>query len=230
MNPFGSPFQDRLARFGLPPLDLAVLSDSVANTSSIVEARNVLVEEQSDSDRILVLLEGWACKFRTLSDGRRQIGPIHLSGDICSLDALAGGRLGFGVLALTSCHVAAISRSALLREADERPALRKLLVSMLVDENKSMIDHVVNLGRRSARERTAHLLVDLLTRLQENGEALDGTIRCALTQTDMADYLGLSTVHTNRALRDLKENGLISGRGSNYTVADRAKLQALAQF
>ena len=230
MGAFCVSFYDRLARFGLPPDDLSFFERTLATSSSVVDARTSIVAEQSDDDRIFVLFEGWACKFRTLSGGRRQLGPIHLAGDFCNLDALVEGRGNFGVLALTGCLVASVPRDTLLLCMDHRPALRQLLLSVLVGENKTMINHVVNLGRRSARERTANLLVDLLARLHENGEALDGRIRCALTQSDMADYLGLSTVHTNRALKDLKESGYISGKGNLYTIADRPGLQALASF
>ena len=218
------PFYNMIIRRGLGRDDADYLCDTALRATTRVEARSDIVDQRKRSDNIYILLEGWACAYCLLKDGRRQIFVILLGGDICNLDALTSGHLTFGVLALTSCRVAYVARDALARAMEDRPTIRELLVAMLVSENRALIDQVVNLGRRSARERTAFLLCDLLARLQDNGEARDGRIRCPLTQADMADHLGLSTVHTNRALKDLRARGLVAGRGNLYIVADRPGL------
>jgi CRP-like cAMP-binding protein len=227
MNPT-DPFQNKLARHGLSGDDLTFLYGKMTRSPAFVAAHDDVVNERNASAELFVLLEGWACHYRILSDGRRQLGRILLAGDFLNLDVIAGGDLTVNVLALTPCRIGAMARDDLHKAMAKRPALRNMVFGLLVEENKSLIEQVVGLGRRSARERTAYMLCQLLTRLQENGEALDGNMRCALTQTDMADHLGLSTVHTNRALQDLKAKGLIGGRGSTYTIADRHALMAAA--
>ncbi len=224
------PFVAHLTRRRVPQRDVEYLARLAAASTRMAAAREDIVGVQTEHGRIHILLEGWACSYRLLSDGRRQIGAIHLPGDICDVDAVARGRLSLGVLALTGCRFACIGREALADAMEERAAVRDLVVALLAAENTAMVELIVNLGRRSARERIAFLLCKLLARLQTNGEALNNSIRCALTQTDLADYLGLSTVHTNRALKDLKLKGLISGKGSVYTICDLPGLQAIAAF
>ena len=224
------PFAEHLSRRRLPRDDAEHLIRLASSATMEVAAREDIIAQQTEPDRIHILLEGWACSYRLLSDGRRQIGAIHLAGDVCGVDALAPGRLAFGVIALTNCRLACLGCDALARAMEERPSVRDLVVALFAAENTVLAELVTNLGRRSARERTAFVLCRLLARLQENGEALDDTIRCALTQTDLADHLGLSTVHVNRALRDLKLRGLISGRGSVYAIRDLPALQAIASL
>ncbi len=223
-------FNRALTRRGLPQDDADFLGATALRGALIVDARTDIVNETSDAETIYMLLEGWACAYRVLKDGRRQIGAILLAGDVCNLDSLASGPLTFGVLALTPCRVVGVARDSIVAAIRERSPVRDMFMSMLVSENRALIDQVVNLGRRSARERTAFLLCDLLSRLQDNGEALDGRIRCPLTQADIADHLGLSTVHTNRAFKDLRATGLVAGRGNLYVVSDRPGLQAVAGF
>ena len=224
------PFVAHLARRELPQRDIDHLARLAARSTALIAAREDIVGERADASRIHILLEGWSISYRLLSDGRRQVAAIHLPGDVCDVDALAPARLSFGVLALTDCRIACIERDALKAAMQERVAVRNLIVALLAAENASLFELVVNLGRRSARERIAFLLCRLLGRLQTNGEALNNSIRCALTQTDLGDHLGLSTVHVNRALKDLKLGGLISGRGSVYTISDLPGLQAIAGF
>lgn len=221
-------FRAKLARHALPPDDADLLMELALRSVFGVAPRSEIIAESADDGCLHVLLSGWACKYRLLPDGRRQVGPILLSGDICDLDAIGGGGPALGVLALSECRVAALRREVIAPAMKERPAVAGYLMALLVAENTAMVRQIVNLGRRSARERTADLLCDLLGRLQENGEALDNRIRCALTQTDMADHLGLSAVHTNRALKELKSSGLLAGRGSLYVVRDLDGLRTVA--
>ncbi len=223
-------FRNRLVRCALPGDDVDFLTEWASRSVTSVVPREKIVDEHTAGGCLHVLLSGWACKYRLLPDGRRQIGPIFLAGDVCDLDAIGSAEAAFGVLALADCRIAILRRELVVRAMRERPAIADYLMAAVLAENAAMIRQIVNLGRRSARERTADLLYDLLVRLQQNGEALDGSIRCALTQTDMADHLGLSAVHTNRALKELKTRGLIAGRGSLYIVRDRKGLQSMAGF
>ena len=111
----------------------------------------------------------------------------------------------------------------------ERPAIRDMLWTLTTRENCALFEQIVSLGRRSARERLAFLLHDLLVRLQDLGGAQDGIFVSYVTQAEMADALGLSTVHLNRTLQGLKADRLIEVQGRTYRIRDPKALQAVAK-
>ena len=223
------PFLTRLMREGASEIDLAFIAENYRNVVN-VEAQSDISGRGASAKQIHVLLDGWACKYRLMADGRRQILRIHLPGEICDLDKICRDDVSFGVLALSECRIATISLDWIKKAIEDRPAIRDLLWSLTVFESVAMTEQVVSLGRRSARERTAYLLCDLLQRLQALGQADDGSFRLPLTQVDMGDHLGLSTVHVNRTLQDLKSERLIQNGGRTYRICDREGLERLGQF
>ena len=225
----GDPFLTKIMRDGLSKDDLAFLGDSYRGVSQ-VNAQADIASQKPGSKQVHILLEGWAYKYRLVADGRRQILRIHLPGEICDLDKIFNDDPGFGVQAVSDCRVAAISLDWIKRAVAERPAIRDLLWSLTVLENIAMSEQVVSLGRRTARERAAFLLCDILDRLQALGQALDGSFRLPITQVDMGDHLGLSTVHINRTLQDLKSERLIQNTGRTYRICDRYGLERVANF
>lgn len=222
------PFIEKTLRDGASGVDLDLISENYRNISSVGALSDICARE-ADGRHMHVLLEGWACKYRLMNDGRRQILSIHLPGEICDLDRICCDA-GFGVLALTECRVATVSLDWLRRTMAERPQLRETFMMLLTRESLAAAEHVVSLGRRSARERAAYLLCDLLSRLQALGTALDNSFRLPLTQVDMGDHLGLSTVHVNRTLQDLKSERLIQSGGRTYKICNREGLERLAHF
>ena len=223
------PFLAKIVRYGLAEADVAAFGNAYRATFEVGSHADI-IDGGAKSKQIHILVKGWACKYRLMADGRRQILQIHLPGEICDLDKLCASDVAFGVLALTDCRVATISLDWLRRSVDERRPLRDLLWSLTVLENTMTSEHIVSLGRRSARERTAYFLCDLLERLEALGHVLDGGFRLPMTQVDMGDYLGLSTVHINRTLQDLKAEGLVGNSGRAYTIRDRDALKRVAGF
>ncbi len=223
------PFLATLVRRGVPDADVAALSSNYRGFVDVGSQSDIIADEAS-SNQLHILLKGWACKYRLMADGRRQILQIHLPGEVCDVDKICNDHLSFGVFALTDCRVATIPLDWIRKAADERQALRDLLWSLLQSEYATMTEHVVSLGRRSARERTAYVFCDLLHRLRALNEGLDGSFRLPLTQVDIGDYLGLSTVHINRTLQDLKGERLIQNGGRTYTVIDVEGLERVAGY
>lgn len=217
------------ARDGEYEADVALISDNYRGVATVAAQSDICARDDS-TRQIRLLLEGWACKYRLMGDGRRQILCIHLPGEVVDLEKVGDHAASFGVLALTECRVAAVSTDWLAQASEQRSSMRNLLLALMRAENVAKAEQIVSLGRRSARERTAYLMCDLLARLQVLGLARDGCFRLPLTQVDMGDHLGLSTVHVNRTLQDLRSERLIESSGRSYKVCNRDRLERLAHF
>ncbi len=223
------PFSLKMKQLGIPAEDLASFGGVNGRTCNVVARADIAVSGRSTGN-VHILVDGWASKYKMMCDGRRQILAFRLPGDICDLERLFEAETSVGVTALTDCKVAAVSTEWLIEARNSRPAVRDLLWSLLAREHATMTEQIVALGRRTSRQRIAYFLCDLLERLQAVGLAEDDCFRAPLTQTDMADALGLSTVHVNRTLQALREDGLIEMRGRNFRVSRRAELKRAASY
>ena len=220
-------FLQKILRLGASPQDVALLAGSHHNTLQVAAHADILNCEVP-SGQIHILIEGWACKYQMTSNGGRQIIYIHLPGEVCNLDRLYRADVTSSVAAMSDCQVATLPVDWLKRIIGEQASIRDLFWSLTVADNIAMTDRIVSLGGRSSRQRVAHFLLDLFSRLETLGQAPFGTLRLPLTQQDIGDVLGLSTVHVNRTLQALRDEGLIASKGRTYTIRDRAKLQKLA--
>ena len=193
-----------------------------------VKARSDILDGEAPCDALSILLEGWACKYQIMTNGRRQIVYVHLPGDVCNLDSLQRPSLASGVAAMSVCKIATLSVAWLRTAIGERPTIRDLFLSLTVAENVAMTNRVASLGGHSSRQRVAHFLLDLLSRLEAVGPAPLHGLRLPLTRQDIGDALGLSTIHVSRIFQSLREGGLVATKGRTYTIRDRGALQALA--
>lgn len=177
--------------------------------------------------RLCFLVAGWACRLRILADGRRQIFSILLPGDLVNCQRLLSFGSSISVIALSP--VTTVEAKGLLDAADDAGnAGIKCAVDLLAArEERGMLDHVVRLGRLTAYERVAHWLLEVRDRLEVTGLAGPDGFPMPLTQETLADLLGLSNVHVNRVLQQLRRDGMLvleSGRAR----LPRAKALALA--
>lgn len=195
-----------------------------------MDANASVIPEGVRGDRIHVLLDGWAARFRILENGSRQIPALFVPGDACDIDALHLFRNDCGVLAITRCTVAAFGRDALLSLMDAHRGLRDAMYRALAIDNAVATQWTVCLGRRSARERLAHLLSELHARLGAAGAAGDDGYGLPLTQEELADVLGLTAVHVNRTLQGLRSDGLIHLRDQRLGIPDLAALRRVGGF
>ncbi|MXQ11903.1 Crp/Fnr family transcriptional regulator [Microvirga makkahensis] len=164
------------------------------------------------------------------SDGRRQITAIHVPGDFADLHSLLLRKMDGGVTALTSCRVASVAHKDLREVTRSFPFLtRALWLTTLIDGAVHRI-WMTSLGRMDAREPLAHFLCELPDRLASIGMVKDDSFELPLTQADLSDAFGLSTVHVNRTLLELRSSGLISSSGKTLTIRDRQALQRIAQY
>ncbi|WP_170841897.1 Crp/Fnr family transcriptional regulator [Sphingomonas gellani] len=214
---------------GLGDADLDILHGLYEDERS-VRARVELIAQGTRTQRLHVLIDGWACRYRLLADGRRQITELLLPGDICDLDALYVRNSDFAVMTLMPCTVVTLDRTA-LRTASQRSAgIADALGWLGAVENAMLAERNACLGRRSAREHLAHLFCELLVRLTVVGRTRGGGFHMPLTQEEMADVLGLTSVHINRVLQGLKTDGLVEQRGHDFVLPDWNALRQEAGF
>jgi CRP-like cAMP-binding protein len=179
-----------------------------------------------------VLLSGWAARCRVLPDGRRQILTFVLPGDAIGLCVRAEPVALSTTIGLTKTVTAdaAMLAEAAFGRAEEFEGLSNAISTAGVLEEASLIDHIVRLGRQTAYERMAHLLLELRWRLAAVGLGDDRRFPMPLTQEVLADALGLSIVHVNRTLQQLRREGLLEVRGGYVEIFKPEVLIAAADF
>jgi CRP-like cAMP-binding protein len=195
------------------------------------ETRSYLMREGEPAKRFCsVVLSGFACGHLITVRGPRQVVSLHMSGDILNLQNLFLKQADRNVQALTRLDTAEIEREALKALAAERPAVAQALwVDTLVDASVGR-SWMVNIGRRDARTRVAHLLCEFATRMKAAGLDEGGGYEIPMTQEQIGDATGLTSVHVNRTLRSLAQNGLVH-RGKRYlALTDLGKLSSDAEF
>lgn len=179
---------------------------------------------------LFVLSQGTAIRYKVLHDGRRQILNLVLPGDLIGFPGGLFDKSLYSIAAVDDAVVCPVPFDVLFNLFRSHPRLATAVFWQVGHESALFAEHLVGVGRRSAYERVAHLLLEFLTRLQEAGLAGERSCALPMTQELMADSLGLSVPHVNRTLRRLREDGLISLKGAHLTCLDVAALSRLAGF
>jgi CRP-like cAMP-binding protein len=219
----------RLRHAGFLELDDEhALEESVAFTSK-TQPRTDLVRQGDEVTSAHLILDGFACRYRYQSDGRRQILALLLPGDLCDVRLCLLPCLDHSIGTFTWLRTARIPL-ATMRELLERPRIAGALWwSTLADESITR-DWIVNVGHRSALQRLCHLFCEVFTRMSAVGLALDSSCAFPLTQADLSDALGLSAVHVNRMLMSLRRERLADLRHHKLTIFDQATLRDSCGF
>jgi CRP-like cAMP-binding protein len=192
--------------------------------------REDIVPEGGPADGVNLILEGIACRYKLLPDGRRQILAYMVPGDTCDLCAFVLGRMDHGIASLAPASVAVIPQERMAGLSATYPNIRRALWWAALVEEATTREWLVNVGQRTAYERLAHLLCEMFVRLRAVGLVEGDRCELPLTQAELADTLGLSTVHVNRTLQDLRRAGFITLRGKNLVVHDFPALARAAMF
>jgi CRP-like cAMP-binding protein len=189
-----------------------------------------LTREGQTEHKAFVLQTGWACSFKTLVDGARQIISFPIAGDIVGLRSVLLRTADHSFAALTDAVVQPLQGAHIMRCVTEYPRLGAALLWAASRDEAMVVEHLVNIGRRSAIQRTAHFFMELAERLSLVGLATEAEFRCPLSQFVLADALGLTSIHVNRTLRQLRERKLLTIRRGVVTIHDLAGLRKLAGF
>ena len=225
-----NPFLEKLS--GLAELtaeDALALEDATSNPRCYV-ARQDLIREGDEPGPVFVVLEGWACRYKILPSGTRQIMAFLMPGDACDLHIKLLAEMDHSIQAITTAMVATVARTKMQAMMDGHPNIaRAMYTAQLVDEG-IMRAWIVSMGRRSSTERVAHLMCELYLRARSIGLTGAGEFALPLSQLVLADALGMTAVHVNRVLKDLRLAGAMAVKRGSVTILDPEKLVQIAGF
>lgn len=204
------------------------LEDAVSAVK-LVDPNVDLVREGRPMDSVFIVAEGWVCRYTTTREGGRQLPALLVPGDIGNLDTLMFDRIDYGVRTITRATVVVLPRDQALALAAQYSGIARAFTWAALVENAILGKWALSLGRRSAKERLAHLLCELSVRLHaEDGN--QSSFAFPLTQELVADALGLTSVHVNRTMQQLRGDGMVSTENRVLTLPDVAALRDVAGF
>jgi CRP-like cAMP-binding protein len=209
--------------------ELARIAEMQANPLNLKRGRQ-LTQEGDTGHKAFVLQKGWACSFKILPNGSRQIISFPIAGDIIGLRSVLLRTADHSFSAITDAIVSAVEAAHVLQCVTEFPRLGAALLWAASRDEAMVVEHLVSIGRRSAIERTAHFFMELAERLSLIGQATETEFECPLSQFVIADALGLTAIHVNRVLRELRERGLLTVRRKTVEIQDLDGLRKLAGF
>jgi CRP-like cAMP-binding protein len=206
-----------------------VLRDAVEEVRDVPAAK-VLVRSGQQLDHSILLMRGIACRYKDLADGERQIQQLHVAGDFIDLHGFLLKWLDHNVAAVSGCRIALFPHRALKHISEEHPHLSRMLwVTTLLDAAIHR-ETILSIGRRNAAARIAHLLCELSVRLDVVGLSGPDGFDLPVTQADIADATGLTSVHVNRMLKQLRDQNMITFRQGRVVIHDWNRLTGIAEF
>ena len=217
------------AHAALPLDDVASLEGACGHQRN-VPARHDLVREGDEPGPVFVILEGWACRYKLLPEGTRQITAFLMPGDCGDLHASVLNYMEHSISTITAARVAMIARPRMEDLISSRPAItRAFWWAQLVDED-TLRAWIVSMGRRGSVQRVAHLMCELYARARNVGLTSHGRFELPLTQSVLGDALGLTAVHVNRVLRKLRLGGIMELTKGSLIISDVTRLASVAGF
>ncbi|WP_231639115.1 Crp/Fnr family transcriptional regulator [Sphingomonas profundi] len=226
----GNRFIDKLRGFGeLSEADMSALATATARPRKFA-ARQDLIREGDRPGPVIVMLEGWACRYKILPNGTRQVLAYLMPGDSCDLHIGLLAEMDHSIQTVTPSVVATISRGEMDAMMDgHREIARAMYVAQLVDQ-ATMRAWITSMGRRTSIERVAHLMCELYLRARNIGLTDEPTFGLPLSQLLLADSLGMTPVHLNRVLKELRQKEVMVLRRGSLIITDPAKLVQIAGF
>lgn len=204
--------------------------ERISTETSIVGPDTDLVSEGDKPDGVYLIMEGMACRHKRLESGARQIMAYLVPGDLCDLEVALLTRMDHTITTLATCKVVRLAPETVADIVKHHPAIAQgLRISTLVDE-ATLREWLLNVGRRTATQKIAHLFCELYERLVVVGRVQHDSFGLPLTLSDLADTTGLSTVHVNRSMQKLRREELINLKDGDLTIRDLPRLRVLAGF
>jgi CRP-like cAMP-binding protein len=210
--------------------DKRALELAASQKTRHVGTREDVIREGDRPRHVNLILEGYACRYKSLEDGRRQILAFCIPGDLCDARMFILKQMDHSIGALSPVRLAEIPGEAFVALTESSPPIARAFWWNALVEEAIAREWTLNVGQRSAYERMAHLLCEFFIRLQGVGLANGDSCELPMTQAELADALGLSTVHVNRTLQELRANRLITLRGKTLVIHDLGALEQAALF
>lgn len=229
LAPVPNRFIQKLECFAQLSDEERTLLQDVSASGRLVGAGVELIEEGDKPRGPLLILEGMAFRYKMRASGQRQIMAYLIPGDLDDTDAALLTEMDHSIRTFSDCRVIWLTPETIQRLRQYPSIARALRMSTLVDE-ATLREWLLNVGGRSAIERIAHLLCELYLRLDAVGLVSELSYELPVRQADLADTTGMSSVHVNRSLMELRRKGLIVLKGRRLTITDWKGLKALAEF
>jgi CRP-like cAMP-binding protein len=201
----------------------------VAETRRI-PADQLLVRSGEELNASMILIDGWVARSKDLAGGERQVTELHVAGDFPDLHGFTLKRLDHDLLTLSDCIVAVVPHERLLQVTEKFPRLARLYWFSTNVDGAITRELALSLGQRSAMARMAHLFCELYVRLNAVGRARPNGFEFPLTQRELSECLGLTVVHANRTIQELRRRRLVEMENRQLTILDRRGLEGLAEF
>ena len=225
-----SPLARKLSAFvALSDEDLAMLDRLHQRRRTFIAGVDLVHQGQADQTAY-ILAKGWVCSYKMLPNGNRQIIDFQIPGDFLGLRSVLFRTADHNIEPVTKVEASVVVVTDLLEAFANTPRLATAVLWAASRDEAMVVEHLVGIGRRNAQERTAHYLLEFGARLNLVGLATKTGYDCPLSQYMLADALGLSAVHVNRVLRQLREMGLLTFNRGRVTFDDIDGLVAFADF
>lgn len=213
----------------LSPPDRAALAELPVRVRTFAADQEITRQGDTPTECCLVVA-GFLCRYIVTSHGKRQILSFHSNGDLPDLQSLNLGVMDYTLATLAPSTLAFVQHETLHSLIAHHPQIRALLWRDTLIDAAIFRQWMVSMGRRSSESHLAHLVCELLIRMGAVGLVEDRACRLPITQSQLGDALGISTVHVNRVLQDLRRKNLLTLQGGVLTVLDWEGLTALGEF
>ncbi len=192
-----------------------------------IAARQNIYRAGEGNEGVLVICDGWAVRFVQLPNGKRQILSVMLPGDLVSATSMLEGQLGFSVQAVTDVRYCYFPFAEVRARIRNNPPLFDAWLRLTAAEQRDADKRLVDLGQRTAQERIAALIVHVMQRCEQRGELVDDEFPFPLSQQQIADFTGLTPVHTCRVLSALRKNAVCDVGHGFVKIMERRELQRM---
>lgn len=193
-------------------------------------ADELIVRAGEELNHSVLLLDGWLARCKDLPGGERQVTELHVAGDFADLHGFTLKHLDHDVAAMSECNIAIVPHERIQDLIDRYPRLGRVYWFITNVDGAIHREWALSLGQRSALSRMAHLFCEMFVRLEVVGRANKNGYEFPLTQRELSECLGLTVVHANRTIQELRRRGLIELENRRLTVLDRRGLEGIAQF
>ena len=229
MNPLDTLIRKLRTSTSIDSADIAAIKALPVHVKEVAAGAPVALEGDRPSQCCLVI-KGFALRSKTTDAGRRQILSVHTPGDIPDLQSLHLHVMDHDFRALSACTLGFIAHDAIRALTRSRPLVAEAMWRETLVDAAIFREWIVNVGRRVANQRMAHFILEMRHRLQAIGLATDDQFELPMTQTDLADTLGLTPVHVNRVMKALRVDGLLEFRKYVVRLGDAERLMQLGDF
>jgi CRP-like cAMP-binding protein len=202
---------------------------AVAETRK-VRADQVLIRSGEKLNSSILLLDGWLARSRDLAGGERQVTELHVAGDFADLHGFTLKRLDHDVTTLSDCVIGIVPHDRLQQITERYPRIGRIYWFSTNVDGAIIRELALSLGQRSAISRMAHLFCELHLRLDAAGMARPNGFEFPLTQRELSECLGLTVVHVNRTLQELRRRSLVELENRQLTILDPRGLKGVAEF